>query len=70
MILVLCFICTNFIHAFMWNGASVLTPQCKVEYTVYTYSAVRDPLLVTVLLRPPKFLGQLGSVNVGVQLSY
>lgn len=37
---------------------------------VYTYSAVRDPLLVAVLLCSPEFLGQLGAVDVGVQLSY
>lgn len=35
-----------------------------------TYGAVRDPLLVAVLLRSPEFLGQLGAVDVGVKLSY
>lgn len=49
---------------------SVLTAQCKVECIVCTYGAMRDPLLVTVLLRPAEFLSQLGSVDVGVQLSY
>lgn len=38
--------------------------------TVYTYSAVRDPLLMIVLLRASEFQGQLGAVDVGVQLSY
>lgn len=35
-----------------------------------TYCAVRDPLLMAVLLCSPELLGQLGAINIRVQLSY
>lgn len=35
-----------------------------------TYCAVRDPLLMAVLLCSPELLGQLCAINIGVQLSY
>lgn len=35
-----------------------------------TYCAVRDPLLMAVLLCSPELLSQLGAINIRVQLSY
>lgn len=36
----------------------------------HTHSAVRDPLLMAVLLGAPQLHGELGGVNVGVELSH
>lgn len=46
-------------------ASAVLTP-----WPVCAYGAVRDPLVVAVLLSPPQFLRQLCAIEVGMQLRY
>lgn len=59
-----------FPHNLPLNAGAGQCYAAHVNNTVCTYGAVRDPLLVAVLLRSPEFPGQLGAVDVGVQLSY